>query len=154
MEPKRRPRRMQGEDGASLILALAFLIVFAVLIPAILDLGTTNVLSTTKLKSQRSTSYEADGAMDGAIQYLRLHPNCARPATTCPVSNFQTSLNNGTTAVVTWAPVDPDPFKLDRDVTLVSTVGGTPRVNARVVIRDSSTAAVAPIDVKSWQYVR
>jgi hypothetical protein len=145
---------MRGEDGASLILAMAFLMVFAILIPAILDLGTTNVLSTTKLQSQRSTSYEADGAMDGAIEYLRLHPNCARPATVCPASNFQTSLNTGTTAVVSWAPVDPDPFKLDRDVNLVSSVGGTPRVRARVIIRDSSTAALAPIDVKSWQYIR
>jgi hypothetical protein len=145
---------MRGEDGASLILALAFLMVFAVLIPAILDLGTTNVLSTARLKSQRSTTYEADGAMDGAIQYLRLHPICGRPATTCSVSDFETSLNNGTSARVTWSPVDPDPFKLDRDIELVSSVEGTPRVRARVIIRDSSADAIAPIDVKSWQYVR
>ncbi len=131
-------QRMRGEDGASLILAMAFLMVFAILIPAILDLGTTNVISTTKLQSQRSTSYEADGAMDGAIQYLRLHSNCARPATTCPVTSVQTSLNSGASAVVTWTPADPDPFKLDRDVNLVSSVGGTPRVKARVV---SATAA-------------
>jgi hypothetical protein len=147
-------RRTRGEDGASLILALAFLLVFAILIPAILDLGTTNVLSTSRLKSQRSTTYEADGAMDGAIQYLRLHPACGRPATVCPESSFQTNLNDGTAATVTWSAVDPDPFKLDRDVSLVSTVDGTPRVNARVVIRDSSTADLPPVDVKSWQYVR
>ena len=147
-----RTTRCRGEEGASLILALAFLMVFALLIPALLDLGTTNVLATTRLKDQRSTVYAADGAMDGAIQYLRRNPGCARPFGSCPVANFQATLD-GETATVTWT-AQGAPLALDRTVDLVSTVAGTPRVTARVVISDSSTAAEPPVDVKTWRYNR
>ena len=145
-------RRRRGEEGTSLILALAFLMVFALLIPAILDLGTTNVLATSKLKDQRSTVYASDGAMDGAIQYLRRNPGCGRPFGVCPAANFQATLE-GETATVTWT-AQGAPLELDRTVDLVSTVAGTPRVTARVVISDSSTAAEPPVDVQSWRYNR
>jgi hypothetical protein len=125
---------------------------FGLLIPAILDLGTTNVLATTRLQGQRSTVYASDGAMDGAIQYLRRNPGCARPFGSCPATSFVATLDNKT-ATVTWTALGV-PLALDRTVRLTSTVDGTPRVTTEVVISDSSTAAEPPVDVKSWRYNR
>ncbi len=147
-----KAQRCRGEGGSSLILALAFLMAFGILIPAILDLGTTNVLATTRLKDQRGTVYAADGAMDGAIQYLRRNPGCARPFGSCPVSNFQVALD-GQAATVTWTALGA-PLALDRTAELVSSIGGTPRVRARIMISDSSTAAEPPVDVQTWRYNR
>src|SRR5262245_895744 len=136
--------------------------VFALLIPAILDLGTSSVLGTTKLQTQRADVYTADGAMDGAIQYLRRHSECGRvfegdcpipPG--CPVVNkpcFSFTANNKT-AVVTWTARGIG-GEFDRSIDLVSTEGGVQRVVAHVVISDSVGAIEPPVDVKTWRYNR
>src|SRR5262249_46456844 len=71
-------RRRRGEDGTSLLLVLAFLALAAALVPALLRLGSTNLLATSRLHGQRAAVYAADGATDAALQYLRQYPQCGR----------------------------------------------------------------------------
>ena len=101
----RSRRRATGEDGVSLLLALGFLAFFGLAIPPLLDLATTNLLATSRLHEQRAVVYAADGATDGALQYLRSHLQCGRPLQrvgTCPIStgsttsSFSATVNNKT----------------------------------------------------------
>jgi hypothetical protein len=154
-------RRARGEEGVTLVIALGFLAFFGLLIPALVTLGATHLQATSRLQEQRGVVYAADGATDAAIQYLRSHPSCGRPfqtVATCPISTgpttatFPATLNNrtGTTTITATGAV----FELDRTVTLTTTVDGSTRVRATAVIRDSSTAAEPPVDVKTWTYLR
>jgi hypothetical protein len=149
-------RRCRGEAGTSLILALAFLMVFGILIPAILDLGTTDVLATSKLSAQRGSAYAADGATDGAIQYLRLHQSCGRPAPIPSCGDF-TWTDGPDSTVVRMTSLNTDLLQLDREVELEASVDGTPRVTATVLIKDSDQDAVAgdqPVEIEKWHYSR
>jgi hypothetical protein len=146
------PRRFHGEDGVSLAIALGFLMLFSLLIPAILQLGDSNLLDTVRLREQRGDVYAAGGGLDGAIQYLRqpAHSTCGRALG--PSCSFSTTVN-GESAEVSITPKG-GVFDGDRTVDLAATVGGEVRATATVVIRDSSTAAEPPVDVKSWTYLR
>ena len=149
-------RRCSGERGASLLMALGFLAAFSLVIPALLQLGSTNFLVTARLREQRASVYVADGATEGAIQYLRTHLSCARPiAGSCPITQFQYTDPSGTTATTTWQFAG-SAFDYDRTLVLTSSVNGTPRVTARVIFRDSNPTGTggAPVDVVNWTYQR
>ncbi|MET0885936.1 MAG: hypothetical protein ABWX92_05740 [Mycetocola sp.] len=167
--PAREVRRMHGEDGVSLILALGFLMAFGLLIPAILSLGTTNLAATSRLHEQRDTIYTADAATDGAIQYLRKFPNCGRPlqnSTTCPIIDGANSLTstysvneNGetaTTKITCGNSVSSCAAQnVNRPLTLVTTdADGKTRVTSEVILRDGSTTTPIPVDVQKWTYSR
>lgn len=64
-------RRLEEEDGASLMLVILFVTVFAVVIGAILDFASTGFRTTTAIASVRDEQHGADGAMDGAINAIR-----------------------------------------------------------------------------------
>ena len=163
-----RARRMHGEDGATLVVVLAFLMLTSVFIPALLNLGTTNLLVTSRLADQRSTIYAVDGATDGAIQFLRMNPDCGRPGQVsgsaplgCPTytspttSTFQSNVGSKTASVVITSTGSSG--TLDRTVTLATTISGvTTAVNATVVLHDPGTGnpATAPVDVQSWTLTR
>jgi hypothetical protein len=159
---------MHGEDGVSLLLALGFLVLFGLVIPPLLNLGSTNLLTSSRLQEQRAVVYAANGVTDSAIQYLRAHPECGRllplPGLTCAITSGSTTSFSGSadgksaTTRVT-VPVPPvTPLDLDRTLDLATTVtGSSQRVNAHIVIRDSKvTGAVTepPVDVQSWKYSR
>jgi hypothetical protein len=158
-----RARRARGERGASLILALGFLALCGVLIPAIVNLAGTNLSDTSRLQQQRGGVYAADGAVDAAIQYLRQNDSCGTPFGSCPLP-FATAPDrlfmaalNGTTANVTV--ITRGTFAdLDRTVELKARLGSDPKVrtDAVVVIREGPGAAIGsqPVDVKSWVYNR
>ena len=147
-------RRCRGESGVSLVLALGFLALFAVFIPKLLELGATDLLDTSRLHEQRAAIYAADGATDGAIQYLRSHTNCGRVINpSCPISQFEATVN-GVTAVTTFT-FSGRPIDYDRTLDLTTSVAGVPRVRAHVIIRDATpTAGDVPVDVQSWTYLR
>jgi len=170
-------RRLRGEDGASLLLAIGFLTLAAVFIPALLDLGTTNLVDTSRLNELRGSVYAADAATDEALQYLRSKPGCGQrnqqPGTgplQCPTppytgpstSQFQVTLNNKTAiTTVTGVQGTGCGLCLDRTVTLDTAVDGRPFITARAIIRDSTPCPPAgcagfdtPIDVVSWTYQR
>jgi hypothetical protein len=154
------------------MLALAFLMLFAFIVPPILNLGTGNLLATSRLSEQRAAVYAADGATDAAIQYLRLYPDCGRPLQVpgsgpgkCPIytnpttSTFQTSVN-GFPATVVITGIGSQ-GTLDRTVTLATTVAGaSASINATVVLHDPGSApspppaASAPVDVQKWALTR
>ena len=160
-------RRCRGERGASLVLALGFLALCGVLIPAIVNLAGTNLAGTSRLHTQRSDLYAADGAVDGAIQYLRQNPacgtlygNCPSPVTDprCPGGTGFSASVNGTVACVAVQPKG-GVFDLDRTVELIATVGAKQRVDATAIIRDSKLDSTVlpgyqPVDVKRWTYNR
>jgi hypothetical protein len=123
------------------------------LIPTLLQLGATNLLATSRLREQRGDVYAADGATEGAIQYLRTHDGCGRPFLTCPISQFSATLNN-VTATTTWTFAGR-PIDYDRTFDLSTSVGGVTRVTARIVTRDSNLGGgEVPVDVVNWTYRR
>ncbi len=155
-------RRCHGERGASLLIALGFLALVGILIPLILQLGTTNLLDTSRLRTQRSTIYTANGALEAGIQYLRTtDTTCGRLPVSTGTCSMAVQLNEQT-ATVTMTPVlDPSVplaeqlLKLDRTVQVTAAVGGEDRGRAVVIIRDSTaTAATRAADVVSWTYLR
>ena len=149
-------RRFRGEDGTTLLIALGFLMLFALMIPALLELGTTNLKATQRLHEQRADVYVADGATEGAIQYLRTRPSCARPiGGSCPISQFDyTDPTTTANATTTWQ-FGGSVFDFDRTLNLTTRINGVTRVTARVVIRDSQpSAGGVPVDVLNWTYRR
>ena len=145
---------MRGEDGASLVVALGFLMMFGILIPSIAALGSNNLLATVRLQDQRGAVYTADGALDGAIQYLRLpaHLSCGRPPPAVPCPDFEATLNNKTATVSVDAVGGV--FDLDRTVLLTAWIDGVPgrTAMATVIVRDSDAfEAIPPVDVILWK---
>ena len=148
--------RFRGEEGATLLIALGFLMLFALLIPALLELGSTNLKATARLHEQRADVYAADGATEGAIQYLRTRPSCARPiGGSCPISQFEyIDPASGTAAATTWQFAG-NVFDFDRTLNLTTRIGGVTLVTARVIFRDSlPSPGGAPVDVVNWTYRR
>jgi hypothetical protein len=147
-------RRAQGEAGVSMILALGFLAMFSVFVPKLLDLGSTNLLATSRLQEERTIVYVADGSTDAAIQYLRIHPECGRLGEPCPIS--QLSWTVGPTTAVTTFSFAGGGLDFDRTFNLSTSVAGQTRVEATVIIRDLNPQSLPepPVDVKSWKYTR
>jgi hypothetical protein len=145
--------RAQGERGASLILAMVFIVVFSLIVVAIIDTASGSFLATGRLQERRATAYVADGSTNGAIQYLRSHLTCGRlfASPACPISEFRWS-NSSKTGVTTITPLTPV-LELDRTVDLATSVDGVPRLTARVIIRDSD-AGEPRVDVQQWTYRR
>jgi hypothetical protein len=74
-------RRARGEDGATLMLALAFLLLFSLVIAALLIQAGTNLTTTTVVSGHESKLYAADGGIDFGIQKVRA------TTTLCPDTN-------------------------------------------------------------------
>ena len=62
-----------------------FLLLFSLVIPALLNLGTTNLLITSRFSEHRAAIYAADGATDAAMsrfeQFLSPHQHPINSAT-------------------------------------------------------------------------
>jgi len=150
---KQRQRRATGEQGVSMILALGFLALFGALIPAIVNLSTTNLVGTTRLREQRAGVYASDGAVDAAIQLLRLHDDTCTQFVPCPSFTADvggTTANVTITSLGTWN-------QSDRKVRLQAILANAPtkvRTDATVVIRDHENVARGnqTVDVQSWVY--
>lgn len=104
----------RDDSGAALILALIIVTVVAISIGALLTYSDTNIRTTVNLRSQAAMAYEADGAMQAAINNIRNSTangsaanyggNCFSNSTnTMTVSGFSGS---GDTATVNCS-VDP-----------------------------------------------
>ena len=66
-----RKERRRGEGGASLILALVFLIVVSLIVISIAGLTSTDLRGSNIFASAQATTAAADGATEVAIQYSR-----------------------------------------------------------------------------------
>jgi hypothetical protein len=146
-----RSRRFQGEEGQILVIVMAFMMLFAILIPAILGLASSNLKATDKIRGQRETAWAADGAMDGAIQFVRVDPTRGGPGGTCPT--FSTALN-GETVTVTCERLG-SVLDLDREIEFLAGIGGEQKLRAHVFFRDSTAGSGQPqVDVREWRYSR
>jgi len=78
-------RRGRGEEGASLIIALAFMLVFSLLITALLQFSVTTFKASNVVVDRARQSYSADGAVDTLVQRLRRDAtmNIGRDGRTC-----------------------------------------------------------------------
>lgn len=152
--------RLQDEDGVTLVMALGFLALFGLLIPALLSLASANLLATSRLHEQRAVVYAADGATDGALQYTRTHPGCGHQGTTC---SYQVTLNGkyattsisfgGYDSVCTAPDYNSGATPVCHNMVLTTTVDDKTRVTAQARLWDTATAEL-PIDVLSWVYRR
>jgi len=156
---------VRDEQGQALVLALAFLAFFGLVIGAMLSLAGASVLSTERLREQRSTVYAADGATDAAIQLALkdttvggyADPRCqaAVPATTSQIvgtlltTTATTSDATVANVVCTWSQ---DQFQPERTVTFTTFAGGSssPAVQATVLFHDTQSPVTA--NVLSWTY--
>jgi hypothetical protein len=89
------PRRAR-EQGAALPMALAFLVLFAVLIAVVMEFASTSFLISARLNARRNHINAANGAVETAIKYLQ---NDDTKGTfqdpTCNASFFQAQGVNG-----------------------------------------------------------
>jgi hypothetical protein len=67
--------RCRGEDGISLVFALALLVLLATAGVALAGFAYTNARVTRDTQEQRKTAYNTDGALDTAINYVRRNPD-------------------------------------------------------------------------------
>jgi hypothetical protein len=108
-----RERSERGEEGATLILALVFVVAVAFVLLAIVSLTGTNLADTANLQNGRALEYTADGAVDAAIQGVRYCPvsngtfSCAQaPVTPCSAtSGLSVSTASGPVNGVNPSPV-------------------------------------------------
>ncbi len=97
-------RRPRGDAGASLVIVLAFLLGFAVLVPAILGLAQTNVGTTAATRSQADTSYDADWATQTAVNAIRNTSYNNAPGQAC----FTDTANPGSDTAALQLPATPN----------------------------------------------
>lgn len=100
--------RLGGEEGASLVIALIFLIVGTLVVISLTNLTGVNLTSTFSLQGERAVEYAADGGVDGAIQALRynqpapVQASGVYQASGCPQYNPSTSLNEDGASYYTY----------------------------------------------------
>lgn len=137
------PRRCSGEEGVSLLIALAFLAAFGLWIGTILTLTTANEHGTTVIRSQRSVTYSADSAVSGALQWIRNDP------TLCTTISPYSFSDGTTTTTVTASCITS---LGTRFVNLTATSGTIQRLTAVAVIFDSDgTAGSQPVKILKWR---
>jgi hypothetical protein len=79
--------RRRGEEGATLLLALIFVLLVSVIMLAIVNLSGTNILNTANLQNERTLEYSAEGAVQTAIQAVRYLTPAATATTPCSTSS-------------------------------------------------------------------
>ena len=67
----RAVRRLHGEDGASLVLAMAFLILFGLILVALLGFAVTSFKAGGDVGDREKATYAADAAIDTAVARMR-----------------------------------------------------------------------------------
>lgn len=75
--------RVAGDEGASLILVLVFILSFALIVPALLTLTRTSVASVAPLRDVSNRSLDATSAVETAINRLRNGSYYNAPSQTC-----------------------------------------------------------------------
>jgi Tfp pilus assembly protein PilX len=83
-------RRARGEEGASLIIALAFMLVFALLVTALLQFSVTSFKAANVVVDRARASYSADAGVDTAVARIKRDANMqiGRDGQTCDTVTF------------------------------------------------------------------
>jgi Tfp pilus assembly protein PilX len=171
-----RTRRCQGERGASLILAIAFMLVIAGIGAAVVSSVTTGLNSRNVLDQVRNRQYAADGGIEYAIARVRAMPlptgpgfsDCGDPALTpppAPADHYNHTLNginirvdcaNKSDIIIT--PGNPAGL-VQRNVIFTACVDtGTPCTSTNTIIRAQvnyeGKTAITRTWVQSWSVNR
>lgn len=124
-------RRLHGEAGASLILAMAFLALFGAASVSLLGLTGTSHKNTVITRARATQLYAADGGIETGIRRLQTDPGVCdatgtpwEPATISPVTI------NGKTVTITCKT-------MAGGATTTTTGGGSPLLNGKVAILGS-----------------
>jgi hypothetical protein len=101
------------DSGATLIFALIFITVVAVMIAAVLSFVDTSMRTTVAVRSEAAKAAAADGAAQVAINYIRTNDFITGGAGTCvdgmsPLGDFYQEAGIHYSASVTCAPDDID----------------------------------------------
>jgi hypothetical protein len=125
---KARRQSDRSERGASLILALVFIVVVAVIVGAISSLALNDLNNTTHFNAATALDYSASSVASLAIQGVRYAPQTVNgPAGTGPCWNASTSnisqqaFNNQTVAIWCTTVLHPGSSQ-SRDVTMIACV--------------------------------
>jgi hypothetical protein len=150
MTAQHDPRRRR-DAGQAIVMVLVFITMFGAIIAALLNYAYAGLKSSEHLRVQRAGTYSAAGATDTAIQYLRSSPTLGAFGASCPTVILTT---NSVAATVTCTNTS-GMRATDRVLSLVATVGGTARLNASIIIRDSKVVSGSPptVQVLTWAYV-
>ena len=90
-------RRGESERGASLVIALAMILIISVAIVAVLAYAATSLHTISVIKEQRQILYAADGAVQTAIQSVRGDATVGTGGS-CPSLNYSAMGKSGTVA--------------------------------------------------------
>ena len=102
---RHRLRRMQGERGASLILAMGFLALLGILVSSLLSVTYSSVKTTGVARGSQAKLYGADGAIDYAVETIENDDSYCPSGSSGTQSLPDLSLN-GRTVTVTCQLVD------------------------------------------------
>lgn len=94
--------RRRGDDGAVLVVALAFLLLFALFVPAILGTTSTNLSVSSSLELQRNEIHAAEAGLRTRVETLRNSRSSAVYGSTCGPTAMGTF--NGTLVRVQCSP--------------------------------------------------
>jgi len=130
-------KRAQQEHGTSLVLALVFITVVGGMVGGLLDLGSTNLASTSSLRIQRNRVYAATSAAEMAIRNADINNTCAS----------YTSTVNDISANVTCANVLDTASGITREFTV--TINGDDYLKVAVYF-DETTGD--PPAIGGWHY--
>jgi hypothetical protein len=159
------PRRMQGERGAALILAIAFMIVIGGISAAAVATTTSGVQDRVALDRARNREYAADGAVERSIASVRAnHAACvADPAFTVNTVSGTINIHVDCTsepAVIGAAGLNVVQNDIIFTACLVSDVSGglcpaaTAIINAQINFQGTGTADQVKTFVQSWSVNR
>lgn len=115
-----RSRRFGGEDGASLVLALAFLSLLGVFVASVLSFASVSFDNTVVTRTRSKQLYAADGGIEYGIRTLQTTP----PAACNAVSASFTTV--GTTQTINGKPVTVRCKTTAVDTTTQTGGGGSP----------------------------
>jgi hypothetical protein len=96
-------RRVHGEDGTSLLLAIAFIAFLGIFTVAILGVTYTDFKTTTVARTRADGLYASDGGADFALERFRTLPWTTCPGTSTPLTPGPGALNNSTSVTVNYA---------------------------------------------------
>lgn len=99
-DPVTRLRRSTGDDGVSLVLALAFLVIVGLFATVALTKSTNTATTGRSLRDRGQLQYNLDGAIDKGLQVVRSDMTSTDPATcsqaSSPTSSGTLALNGHT----------------------------------------------------------
>ncbi len=138
---RRNPRRRdRSERGASLILALVFIVVVAVIVGAISSLAINDLNNTTHFNSATALDYSASSAANLAIQSVRYTPQTVPDGTQGPCWGSGTSTysppaspngSTGPTVAIWCTTVHHAGSSQSRDVTMIACLSSLSQSNCQ-----------------------